>query len=110
MIHQITKGGACISEEKPLTSTMVNVIQPLNKPILIIVNNKTLVAQLCSEFKEFFPTMRWSTSILVCRRQKMMGLLYNVEAHTINYHLKKIFADGELDENSVIRKFRITSC
>lgn len=41
--------------------------------------------------------------------QKMMGLLYNVETHTINYHLKKIFADGELDENSVIRKFRITA-
>ena len=41
--------------------------------------------------------------------QKMMGLLYNVETHTINYHLKKIFADGEVDENSVIRKFRITA-
>ena len=41
--------------------------------------------------------------------QKMMGHLYNVETHTINYHLKKIFADGELDENSVIRKFRITA-
>ena len=38
-----------------------------------------------------------------------MGFLYNVETHTINYHLKKIFADGELDENSVIRKFRITA-
>lgn len=41
--------------------------------------------------------------------QKMMGLLYNVETHTINYHLKKIFADGEIDEKSVIRKFRITA-
>ena len=41
--------------------------------------------------------------------QNMMGLLYNVETHTINYHLKKIFADGEIDENSVIRKFRITA-
>lgn len=41
--------------------------------------------------------------------QKMMGLLYNVETHTINYHLKKIFADGEIDEGSVIRKFRITA-
>ena len=41
--------------------------------------------------------------------QKMMGLLYNVETHTINYHLKKIFADGEIDENAVIRKFRITA-
>lgn len=31
--------------------------------------------------------------------QKMMGLLYNVETNTINYHLKKCFADGEIDEN-----------
>jgi len=41
--------------------------------------------------------------------QKMMGTLYNVETHTVNYHLKKIFSDSELDESSVIRKFRITS-
>lgn len=41
--------------------------------------------------------------------QKMMGLLYNVEAHTINYHLKKAFRDSELDENSVTRIFRITA-
>ena len=41
--------------------------------------------------------------------QKMMGLLYNVETHTINYHLKKIFTDGEIDESAVIRKFRITA-
>ncbi len=41
--------------------------------------------------------------------QKMMGLLYHVETHTINYHLKKIFADGEIDESAVIRKFRITA-
>ena len=41
--------------------------------------------------------------------QKMMGLLYNVETHTINYHLKKVFTDGELEESSVIRKFRITA-
>lgn len=38
-----------------------------------------------------------------------MGVLYNVGTNTINYHLKKIFSDGEVDENSVIRKFRITS-
>lgn len=41
--------------------------------------------------------------------QKTMGLLYNVETHTINYHLKKIFVDGELEEEAVIRKFRITA-
>jgi hypothetical protein len=41
--------------------------------------------------------------------QKMMGSLYDVETHTINYHLKQIFADSELQENSVIRNFRITA-
>ena len=40
--------------------------------------------------------------------QKMMAALYNVETNTINYHIKKIFADSELQEDSVIRKFRIT--
>jgi hypothetical protein len=41
--------------------------------------------------------------------QKMMAALYNIETHTINYHLKTIFADNELVEDSVIRKFRITA-
>lgn len=41
--------------------------------------------------------------------QKMMGVLYDVETHTINYHLKKVFADSELEEGAVIRKFRITA-
>lgn len=41
--------------------------------------------------------------------QKMMGTLYNVETHTVNYHLKNIFSDSELNESSVIRKFRITA-
>lgn len=41
--------------------------------------------------------------------QKMMGVLYDVKTHTINYHLKKVFADNELAEDSVIRRFRITA-
>ena len=41
--------------------------------------------------------------------QKMMALLYDVDVRTINYHIKKIFADSELSEDSVIRKFRITA-
>ncbi|MDO9012649.1 MAG: virulence RhuM family protein [Gallionella sp.] len=41
--------------------------------------------------------------------QKMMGQLYDVETHTINYHLKKIFLDSELQEEAVIRKVRITA-
>ncbi|MCL1911237.1 MAG: hypothetical protein FWG13_03425 [Leptospirales bacterium] len=41
--------------------------------------------------------------------QKMMGILYDIDVRTINYHLKKIFDDAELDENSVIQNFRITA-
>ncbi len=41
--------------------------------------------------------------------QKMMATLYDVDVRTINYHIKKIFNDSELQENSVIRIFRITA-
>lgn len=41
--------------------------------------------------------------------QKMMAALYDVGTNTINYHIKKIFDDSELQEESVIRKFRITA-
>lgn len=41
--------------------------------------------------------------------QKLMGVLYDVETHTVNYHLKKVFSDSELEEDSVIRNFRITA-
>jgi hypothetical protein len=41
--------------------------------------------------------------------QKMMGELYNVNVRTINEHLQKIFKDSELQDDSVIRKFRITA-
>ncbi len=37
------------------TFTMANVIANVNKPTLVLAHNKTLAAQLCSEFKEFFP-------------------------------------------------------
>ena len=41
--------------------------------------------------------------------QKMMATLYDVEINTINYHIKKVFSDSELQEDSVIRKYRITA-
>ena len=41
--------------------------------------------------------------------QKMIAVLYEVEINTINYHIKKIFEDSELSEDSVIRNFRITA-
>ncbi len=37
------------------TFTIANVIEKVNKPTLVLAHNKTLAAQLCSEFKEFFP-------------------------------------------------------
>lgn len=37
------------------TFTMANVIARVNRPTLVLAHNKTLAAQLCSEFKEFFP-------------------------------------------------------
>ena len=40
------------------TFTMANVIANVNRPTLVIAHNKTLAAQLCNEFKEFFPENR----------------------------------------------------
>ena len=37
------------------TFTMANIIANLNRPTLVLAHNKTLAAQLCSEFREFFP-------------------------------------------------------
>lgn len=40
------------------TFTMANVIAQLNRPALVLAHNKTLAAQLCNEFREFFPENR----------------------------------------------------
>ena len=37
------------------TFTMANIIERVNRPTLVLAHNKTLAAQLCTEFKEFFP-------------------------------------------------------
>ena len=39
---------------------MAKVIERVQRPTLVLAHNKTLAAQLCSEFKEFFPTTRWN--------------------------------------------------
>ena len=41
--------------------------------------------------------------------QKMMAQLYDVDVRTINYHLKTIFKDSELEQDAVIQDFRITA-
>ena len=60
---------------------------------------------LLSYLREFEP----SNLVKVKGTQKMMATLYDVDVRTINYHVKKIFSDSELQEDSVIRKFRITA-
>ena len=37
------------------TFTVANIIERVNRPTLVLAHNKTLAAQLCSEFREFFP-------------------------------------------------------
>ncbi len=62
-IDKIIKGVLSGAKEQTLmgvtgsgkTFTMANVIAKLNRPTLVLAHNKTLAAQLCSEFKEFFP-------------------------------------------------------
>lgn len=41
--------------------------------------------------------------------QKLLAGIYDVAVHTINYHIKKVFEDVELEESAVIRNFRITA-
>lgn len=62
-IDQLTDGVLCGDRAQTLlgvtgsgkTFTMANIIARVNRPTLVLAHNKTLAAQLCSEFKEFFP-------------------------------------------------------
>ena len=62
-IAGLVEGLSCGLKEQTLlgvtgsgkTFTMANVIKEVNRPTLVLTHNKTLAAQLCSEFKEFFP-------------------------------------------------------
>ena len=51
----------------------------------------------------------WFADETIWLTQKRMAELFDVEIPTINYHLKEIFKSGELDENSVIRKYLTTA-
>ena len=62
-IEALTRGILAGAHEQTLlgvtgsgkTFTMANIIERVNMPTLILAHNKTLAAQLCSEFREFFP-------------------------------------------------------
>ena len=60
-------------------------------------NNQNILVDVLYDNEDF-----WLT-------QKSMSNLFGVEINTINYHLKEIFKTEELNEESVIRKIRITA-
>lgn len=71
-------------------------------------NNPAIIAD--KKFQAVQNTVqRNRININVWLSQKMIATLYNVGVNTINYHLKRLFRDGELDEKAVIRDFRITA-
>jgi hypothetical protein len=77
--------------------------------------NKSLIRSSSAEYLTFIAATGESSVEAIYAdeniwlTQKMLGTLYNIETQTVNYHLKKIFTDSELDELSVIRNFRITA-
>lgn len=80
-------------------------------------NNEVTIRSSAAEYLTYVASVGEETQNIEVRyedeniwlTQKMMGLLFDVESHTINYHIKKIFSDSELSEDSVTRKFRITA-
>ena len=72
-------------------------MQEINQFVLYSTKNGNVKLEICLEEETL-----WLS-------QKMMAELFEVEVNTINYHIKEIFKSGELEEDSVIRKFRITA-
>ena len=79
------------------------------------MNNKKLIRNSTAEFL-IFTAQDGGQSIearyedeTVWLPQKLMAELFAVDVRTVSEHLKNIFADGELNEEAVIRKFRNTA-
>ena len=75
----------------------MNKIEILNEIIIYQSENNNVKVEVLYENEDF-----WLT-------QKTMAELFNVKTNTINYHLKEIFENEELNEFSVIRKIRTTA-
>lgn len=79
--------------------------------------NELMIRSSAAEYLTFVATTGDSAESIEMRyedeniwlTQKMMAELYGVDVRTINYHIKKVFEDSELEEKAVIRKFRITA-
>ena len=78
-------------------------------------NNQITIRSSAAEYLTFVASTGESNGSVEIRyedeniwlTQKIMAVLYDVDVKTINYHIKKIFDDSELQENATIRKFKI---
>ena len=75
----------------------MNKIANLNDIVLYQNETGNIIIEVLYDSEDF-----WLT-------QKTMAELFSVKTNTINYHLKEIFSSGELEEETVIRKIRITA-
>ena len=60
------------------TFTMANIIEKVQRPVLVLAHNKTLAAQLCSEFKTFFPKMQLNILfhiMIIINQRRILPLL-----------------------------------
>ena len=80
-----------------------------------MANDKAMIRNSTAEFlifvhgaKEDGVEVRYQDGT-IWLTQKIMGELFDVNVRTVNEHLQTIFSGGELEENSVIRNFRITA-
>lgn len=82
---------------------------------MIMQKNQVTIRSSAAEYLTYVASVGEETQNIEVRyedeniwlTQKMLGVLFNVETHTINYHIKKIFNDNELLESLTTRKFRI---
>ncbi len=82
---------------------------------MIMKKNQVTIRSSAAEYLTYVASIGEETQNIEVRyedeniwlTQKMLGVLFNVETHTINYHIKKIFNDNELLESLTTRKFRI---
>lgn len=78
-------------------------------------SNKITIRSSAAEYLTYVASIRDETQNIEVRyedeniwlTQKMLGMLFDVESHTINYHIKNIFSDSELAEEATTRNFRI---
>ena len=78
------------------TFTMANIIARLNRPALVISHNKTLAAQLCNEFREFFPE----------NRVEYFVSYYDYYMPESYIPARDLYIEKELDINDEIDKLR----